>query len=493
MTKKVTFLHAADVHLGAPMRGFRGLTDEWAARLARAIPESFNRVIETALARRVDFVVLSGDTFDTARASYAEYLQFFEALNKLDAAGIPTYIVGGNHDPYTSWLRDIDLLPASAHLLGADGPEFATFSRESTRGERGEGEIASAVSSSDEGAPASVVATRTHESSTPLCAVGGRSYHNQTWPDDQGIADGLVRDAVDATFAIGIIHTSLVRLDEKAPVSEQKLLESGLDYWACGHTHHRLVRPSERDPRIVSPGCPQGRGIDETGDRGCYVVTLEEGSAPQLEFVPTSSVVFEQLQVDVGLCQTLGDLVHLVASTLFHANGRAHCDEMVVRVDLTGATTLHRFLTKPEVIADLRKQVNDAYPSFFCDALIDRTTMRHTDGHTQVPFVEVLHDIADEQGSRKETMINYLQSEFVKRGIAMPGSLSYRIDVMNSAAELRALDLLREEAGEDEALGDVRGERIVVRGPLDEEAITGEFAVGDVPLPRDPNNGEVHA
>ena len=61
MTKKVTFLHAADVHLGAPMRGFRGLTDEWAARLARAIPESFNRVIETALARRVDFVVLSGD------------------------------------------------------------------------------------------------------------------------------------------------------------------------------------------------------------------------------------------------------------------------------------------------------------------------------------------------------------------------------------------------------------------------------------------------
>ena len=36
MTRKITFLHTADLHIGAPMRGFCNLTDAWAARLRRA-------------------------------------------------------------------------------------------------------------------------------------------------------------------------------------------------------------------------------------------------------------------------------------------------------------------------------------------------------------------------------------------------------------------------------------------------------------------------
>ena len=297
------FLHMADLHLGAPARGFVGLAPEWAARLQRAIPEAYDRAIDAAIAHAVDFVVIAGDVFDTSKPSYGDYLRFFEGLEKLDAAGIPSYLVAGNHDPYTAWARDVERLPESAHLLGVDGPEFALFSRESA----------------------------------PECLIAGRSYHNQAWPADQSIADGITRAAAaealgtDAPFAIGIIHTGLDIDIAKAPADQAELMAAGIDYWACGHFHQPIVRPTPGNPRVVFPGCLQARDIKETGERGCYLVELERNAPPSLEFIPTSSVVFQQLEVDVGACQTLADLVHLVQARLFRENGLVHCDAMVVR------------------------------------------------------------------------------------------------------------------------------------------------------------------
>ena len=82
MAERLTFIHAADLHLGAPFRGLRALSDAWAARLLTALSEAYDRVIEAALAREVDFVVMAGDIFDNARPSYGDYLHFFAGLRK---------------------------------------------------------------------------------------------------------------------------------------------------------------------------------------------------------------------------------------------------------------------------------------------------------------------------------------------------------------------------------------------------------------------------
>ena len=64
MTESLTFLHTADLHLGAPFRGLAKVSPAWAARLVQAIAEAFDRVIDTAVSRKVDFVVISGDVFE---------------------------------------------------------------------------------------------------------------------------------------------------------------------------------------------------------------------------------------------------------------------------------------------------------------------------------------------------------------------------------------------------------------------------------------------
>ncbi len=409
MTRKVRFLHTADFHLGAPTRGLSALSDEWATRLQTAIPEAYDRVIEAALSLEVDFVIIAGDVFDSSSASYCDYLRFFEGLDKLHEAGIPVYLVAGNHDPYTSWARNINRLPASAHLMGVGVPTFELFERE--------GE--------------------------PLCLIGGRSYYAQAWPLDEDMSNGITRanaigalseahpNAAEAPFSIGIIHAGFEVDASKAVVSEDVLLAQDIDYWASGHLHRRLVRPDEERPRIVFPGCVQGRDITESGERGCYVVELEEGASPRLEFVPTASVSFHSLDVNVAECNTISDVEKVVKTGLFRENGHDFCSEMVAHVNLVGQTDLHAYLRQPDVIEHMRKHINDTCPGFFCDAIVDET--RFADGA-----------LAGALAESDAELIGYLQNTLVQRGIPVPDALSRRIGDARQTAETLASDLTDE-------------------------------------------------
>lgn len=423
MTRKVRFIHAADLHLGAPIRGLAALSDEWAARLQTAIPEAYDRVIEAALIREVDFVVLAGDMFDASYCSYCDYLHFFEGLEKLDAAGIPAYLITGNHDPYTSWARNVGRLPKSAHMLGVGVPTFELYERE--------GE--------------------------PLCLVGGRSYYAQAWPIDEEVSAGITRanaigalsdahpTAAEAPFAIGIIHTGLEIDASKAATTESTLLETDIDYWACGHLHRHLVRPIADDPRIVFPGCVQGRDIKESGERGCYLVELEEGVSPRIEFIPTASVAFHALDIDIGSCQTLPDVERTVKVELFRENGHDFCSEMVARVNLTGETDLHGYLRQADVIANIRKHINDTCPGFFCDAIVDGTHFPYSqasNGQAASLQADRVLAKADEQAKHEGELIDYVQSTLVQRGVPVPDALSRRIGDFRATAKVIAFDLV---------------------------------------------------
>lgn len=450
MTRKVRFIHASDLHLGSPICGLSSLSEEWVARLQTAIPEAFDRVIETALTREVDFVVLAGDLFDKSAASYCDYLRFFEGLDKLHEAGIPSYLIAGNHDPYTSWARNVSRLPESAHMLGVGVPTFELYERD--------GE--------------------------PLCLIGGRSYYSQAWPLDIGVADGITRanaigalsqehpNAAEAPFSIGIIHTGLEIDASKAVVSEEFLLSQDIDYWACGHLHRRMVRPIADDPRIVFPGGVQGRELRESGEHGCYLVELEEGVSPRLEFVPTASVAFHSLDVDVSECRTLSDVERLVQVELFRESSHDFCSDMVAHVNLVGETVLHSYLRKHEVLSGMRKHLNDACPDFFCDAIVDGTRFPTVSG--------ALEALASEKES-DSALIDYVQNTLVQRGIAVPDALARRIGDFRIAARTLVCDLLDERGdGFDKAAAREEVEnRIAASTERDKPAEQSIFQLGD--------------
>lgn len=418
MPKQLTFLQAADLHLGAPFRGLRALSEPWAKRLLQAIPEAYERVIETALRREVDFVVFAGDIFDTSRASYADHLLFFEGVRKLGRHGIPVYLCTGNHDPYLSWQNGFSALPENATMFSADRPSFALFEREGQ----------------------------------PLCVLGGRGFFSQAWPQDACIAEGVtraaaVRDlgerAARAPFGVGMLHTGLTFDLQKAPVDPAVLTRAGFDYWALGHIHKRLLIP-EKNPQLAYSGCIQGRDINETGERGVLLVTLTEGAPNQVEFVPTASVAWEQLCVDVVACSNVTDVSETITRELFRANARARCEEMCVRVTLVGATPLHEVLARPGVLEDVRASLNSAYPEFFCDALVDATTQPIDKEALRCEglFPAVLLQAAEALRANPGEMEAYVQDGFLQKNLQLPRKYAESLAELSEEAENLVLDLL---------------------------------------------------
>ena len=84
------FAHLADTHLG--YRQF-GLVER-----EKDFYEVFEKVIDKIIEEKVDFVIHSGDLFETARPSPIALLTFQKGLLKLKGAGIQMYAIAGNHD-----------------------------------------------------------------------------------------------------------------------------------------------------------------------------------------------------------------------------------------------------------------------------------------------------------------------------------------------------------------------------------------------------------
>lgn len=425
MHKQLTFIHAADLHLGAPFRGLRALSDAWADRLLTAIPEAYDRIVVAAIERSVDFVIFAGDIFDNGQASYGDYLHFFEGLRRLNEANIPVYLCSGNHDPFTSWQHDFFALPPNTTMLPGDKPGFVAHQRD--------GET--------------------------LALIGGRGYYNQTWPIDEDIAAGVTRVAAEAAlessvpdvalapFAVGVLHTGLDLDKVKAPTRPENLLRSGMNYWALGHIHIKYAYPSFENPRIVFSGCIQGRDIKESGERGCYVVTLSEDKNNKIEFLPTASVVWQRMDISVSDCINVADVTDKIMRELFRVNGKARCEEMCVRITLTGASSLHTLFARPGMLEDLRKHINDSYAPFFCDALVDNTRYpRSKETLLQEGlFPAVFIQVAQAQRANSDEEIAFLQEEFLKKNIQLPSSYTRMIDVLAEDAENLVIDLLSRE------------------------------------------------
>lgn len=420
MGERVTFIHSGDIHLGAPFRGLRALSPAWAQRLTHAIPEAFDRVIDACLENQVDFLLLAGDVFDTDKPSYAHHRHLIKGLTRLNEAGIAVYVIAGNHDPYANWKDILPSLPRNVRMFPSESAGYCMH-------RRGGG---------------------------PLALIAARGFFNLPYNDKtRTIASGMTRASAieacgsDAPFAIGMLHSGLWMDPYKAPATEAELMAAGMDYWALGHIHKRYLSP-EHDPKLGFCGCIQGRDIKETGERGCFKITLEEGLPTIAEFIPTASVQWERLRVDVSSCAGTGDILARCVREMFDANAKNPCEEMVARISFVGATPLYDMLARPGMLEGMRAELNESYPTFFCDALVNETTpLLDKEGMSRAGlFPAALLSASSGEKADIAAQVAYVQEEFAKRGIVAPQGMERSIERLAVEAEDLVLSLL--EGGE---------------------------------------------
>ncbi|MCL6634993.1 MAG: DNA repair exonuclease [Peptococcaceae bacterium] len=258
------FVHAADLHLDSQFKGFgeviRGvgrIPEGVLRRLRNSTFEAFERILDLCIERKADFLLLAGDVYDAADRSLRAQIRFRDGLARLADAGIPAFVVHGNHDHCSGWRAGLEY-PETVHVFSHREVEARPLIRKGRE----------------------------------IARIYGISYPGPVVLEDY--ASRFVRDG-GAPFAIALLHCNVGGMpghENYAPCQLNTLFNRGFDYWALGHVHNRTVL-NPAAPCVAYPGCPQGRHPREGGERGCFIVNVSGNGELSLEFVPVGTVRWE--------------------------------------------------------------------------------------------------------------------------------------------------------------------------------------------------------
>jgi exonuclease SbcD len=256
--KKITFIHAADLHLDSPMTGLSHLPQKIFERIKESTFAALKNLTDAAIEQQVDFVILAGDLFDEEDRSVRAQTRLRKEMLRLKEHQIEVYIVYGNHDHLNgSWIH-LDM-PENVHIF-KDEVEIKIFRKENT-------------------------SVHLYGFSYPVRHV------TENMTEDYKKMEG-------ADFDIGILHGHSDGASEHgryAPFQVKELVAKKFDYWALGHIHKRQLL--HELPYIVYPGNIQGRNKKETSSKGCYLVSMTEEET-KLEFIETYDVLWEEMSID---------------------------------------------------------------------------------------------------------------------------------------------------------------------------------------------------
>lgn len=355
------FLHAADVHLDSPMRGLEDYPDAPVDRLRLATRRALENVVQLCLDEQVDFLLIAGDLFDTACRDFRSALAAAGQLQPLNRAGIPVYLILGNHDSRDEMARQVPW-PANVTLFSHLAPQTV------------------------------------HHPTLPV-AIHGMSYPRRE------VTENLVPaypQPVPGHFNIGLLHTNASGTedhDSYAPCSVEELALKGYQYWALGHVHEKGIL--HQSPHVVYSGTTQGRHIKEVGSKGCYVVTVEQNDVTALEFRETDVMRWYREIVELNPDDNEDTLLDHTRQTLRRVARSADGRLAAVRLIYQGRTTLHqplaRDLFRQEMITRIRALAGETGDDVWIERVkfstqspLDREAMRRR----QDLVGELLRDLA---------------------------------------------------------------------------------------------------
>lgn len=295
------FVHTADIHLDSPLRSLAMRDGNLAELIGSATRRALVAIVDLCVDEQVDALVIAGDLYDGDQTSMKTARFLSGQMQRLHEAGIASFVIRGNHDALSRITQEL-ILPPSVKVFGgrADTVELV----------RGGLDI----------------------------AVHGLSFSKPHAPES---LLGRYRRPVPDAVNIGIMHTSLAGApghDPYAPSKASDLHGWGYDYWALGHVHARARHAGDRT--VIMPGMPQGRDINEGGEKTVTLVTVNDDRSLIVEERLTSIAQFERVAVDLSPATTWREAVDLIERSMAAARERTRSEHLVGRLRLGGATPL---------------------------------------------------------------------------------------------------------------------------------------------------------
>lgn len=273
-------LHFADLHIGVENYGRVDPGTGLSTRLLDFLA-AFDELVEFAIHNDVDLVLFAGDAYKTRDPSQTQQRAFAQRVARLTAAGIPVYLLVGNHDlPYAAGRATaVDIFDTLAVPLVTVGRRLGVDTITTRRGE-------------------------------PLQIVGV-PWVNRSWlltqDEYRALSPEALNEAVEEKLS-GALTVAFDRLDpdvpavlaghlshsEAAPGSERRMMvgsdpifltstltspHGNVEYAALGHIHQQQVFET-RHPLAYSGSLQRVDFGEEGQDKGFWVVDIEPGNRP---------------------------------------------------------------------------------------------------------------------------------------------------------------------------------------------------------------------
>jgi exonuclease SbcD len=360
----IRFIHTSDVHLDTSFSG-AGLPSRLGCRKREAIRGTFRRILQDALERQADLVLVAGDLFEHERVTpdTIEFLkQQFKALG-----AIPVFIAPGNHDPYMpgSPYRD-EGWPSNVHVFHEEtfiGVELPGLGIRITGYAFNRSRL-----------------TENYFSRLPVLPADLHNLVLAHGSDTAGVPPGKTAHG---------------------PLSITEIAGKNVRYCALGHYHQqRPVHNAIDNTEVWYSGIPEGRGWDEEGEGAYLWGEIGEG-AIRVERVACSQYPFRTLNVD---CEGFSSREQIVE--ILQQQSTAELDtRTLLRVILEGSPDPRLELSLAEIgerLADrvVHVQFEDrTIPAIDFDALAMQNTLPGR-------FVlEMNNRIAASEGAEEEILV----------------------------------------------------------------------------------------
>ncbi len=308
-------IHCADLHLDSRMRFLPpGKARERNAELRN----TFSRMIQYAADNGVKGIIIAGDLFDTKNVSQAARDIVTSAI--CGSPGIEFYYLRGNHDA-DSFLAGLSPLPPNLRLFGDEWTGYELGRTVITGAEMtgGHGRLCSSL--------------RLDPERINIVVLHGQAVENSPQnPEDIDI---------------------------------RELRGKGIDYLALGHVHARREEKFDGRGRWCCPGCLEGRGFDEAGEKGFMLLDIDETSGTvSSEFVPFARRRLSELEVDITGLDGQSAVTDAVRSSASGLN-----PDDLLHIILTGETD-------PDFELNLTQLEKDFEDSFYFVRVSDRSRPR---------------------------------------------------------------------------------------------------------------------
>jgi DNA repair exonuclease SbcCD nuclease subunit len=267
-------IHCADLHLDAGMT--TNLTKEQAKERKIEILRTFSRMVDYAAANEVSVILIAGDLFDTRNVSATVRNAVRDAI--VTHPDIDFLYLRGNHDS-DNFLSKLEEVPQNLKLFSENWQTYRYGS----------------------------------------VAITGLELNQDNHPY---IYNSLVlsHDMYNIVTLHGQVGEYTSR-HQAERISLNDLKNKNIDYLALGHVHSYQCDALDARGIYCYPGCLEGRGFDECGEKGFVVLDVDETNrTATAEFVSLSARTLYELPVDVTGCLTTNEAARRIDEAVLAAD-----------------------------------------------------------------------------------------------------------------------------------------------------------------------------